>query len=133
MHEAKGYKVQKEKVPMDFCRWENKTIKQKPITIKLKEENTKKIKVKESIKTLGVHTHPSLNQDNEHEHVKTKLILSIKKIIKTDIRMCKVHMHFNICMLKMCILDVEQLSLMQKNKIIEENMRITNDKKVGIG
>ena len=72
MCKAKGGKVQKEKVSMCCWQWENQTIKEKPITIKLKDENIKQLKEKESIKMLGVFIHSNLNWDNKHEHVKTK-------------------------------------------------------------
>ena len=46
--------------------------------IVLKDENAKQLKAKERIKTLGVHVNPSINWDKECEHIKTKLIKSIK-------------------------------------------------------
>ena len=47
--------------------------------MRLKDENIKQLKAKESIKALGVLVRPILTWDGEHEHVKTKLIFSIRK------------------------------------------------------
>ena len=47
--------------------------------IKLKDEIIKQLKVDVSVKTLGLHVNPSLNQNDDYEHVKNKLQISIKK------------------------------------------------------
>ena len=66
----------------------------------------KQLKENECVTTLGVLVNPSLNWDDEHECVKNKLTMAIKKTMRTEIIMWQIHMHFNRCMLKMCILVV---------------------------
>ena len=60
-------------------KWENQKIKITPMKIKLKDEIIKQLKVDVSVKTLGLHVNPSLNQNDDYEHVKNKLQISIKK------------------------------------------------------
>ena len=92
--------MQQNKVSMHSCKWVNQTIKEKSTAIKLKDENAKQLKVNESIKTLGIFINSSLNWNDEYEYVRNKLIISSKKIIRIEIRMHQVLMHFNVFMLK---------------------------------
>ena len=55
--------------------------------------------MEESVKTLGACTNPRLNWNDEHEHIKNKLIISIKKIIRSKSRLNQAHIHFNMHML----------------------------------
>ena len=65
----------------------------------LKDEIVKQLKSNDSVKTLGVFINPSLNWNNEHEHVKNKLIKPIKKIMIKEIIIFQVHVIFNMCIL----------------------------------
>ena len=67
--------------------------------IKLKYKIIKQLKVEESINKLGVYINPSLNWNDECECVKKKLIKSINKIIRAEIKTYQVHMCFIIHML----------------------------------
>ena len=53
--------------------------------IKLKDEILKQLKEDKSIKTLGMHMRPSLNQNDEHEKVK-KIDDINKKIMSKQIK-----------------------------------------------
>ena len=57
------------------------------------------MQVDESIKTIGVCANPSLNWNDEFEHVKKKMTVSIKKLMRTEMKTHQAHVHFNMCML----------------------------------
>ena len=54
MHEATGWKVQKEKVVVCSWKWKDNHVTNVNVEIKLKEEVVKQRMVNESVKTLGV-------------------------------------------------------------------------------
>ena len=64
---------------MHCQKWGNQKTKIIPIKIKLRDETIKQLKVNENIKTFGSRKTPILNQDDEHKHIKNKLIISIEK------------------------------------------------------
>ena len=74
---------------MCFWKWDDQRINIAPIKTKLKDRTIKQLKINESIKTLGVHVRPSVNRDDEYEHTKNKLIISIKKITRIEIKFIK--------------------------------------------
>ena len=84
--------------------------------IKLKDKIIKQLEANERIKTLGVRMSPSLNRDDECDHDKNKLIISIKSIMRKEMKMCQYHTHFNISCQKICVQDVEQFSLIQNKQ-----------------
>ena len=84
-------KFKKEKVSVHCWQWDNKTTKENPVTTNLKDEITKQLKVKESIKAPGVLTSPSISQDDKHQYAKDKSALSIKIIMRTGTRLYQAH------------------------------------------
>ena len=69
------------------------------VDIKLKEEVIKQIKVHDSVKTLGVCVNPQLNWNVQFEYVKNKMQNTVRKLMRTEMRVHQVHMRFNTYML----------------------------------
>ena len=59
-HEATGGEVQNDKVIMHGRKWKNYKIVKVPMNVTMSEEKIRMINVKDSIKTLGTCTSPSL-------------------------------------------------------------------------
>ena len=48
-----------------------------------------------SVNTLGVHVNPILHWKDQFEYVKNKMIVTIKKLIRKEMKACQDHMCFN--------------------------------------
>ena len=84
---------------MNIWKWKNNTIVEVTINIEINEEKIKIIEVRTSVETLGTHISPSLNYRDEFEHVKQKMEVYMKKIMRTDMNMHQVCLYFNTRML----------------------------------
>ena len=69
------------------------------VEIKLKEEVIKQIMVDKSVKTLGVCLNPMIEWKDQYEHVKKKIQITIRKLMRTDVKVHQECMHFKMCML----------------------------------
>ena len=49
-----------------------------------------------SVKTLGLHVNHMLDWKDKFEHVKNKMIVTIRKLMRTEIKTCQAHV-FLIC------------------------------------
>ena len=58
------------------------------------------LKVKEAIRTVGVHTCPQLQWDGQFKVMKDKMIKSIAKLNSIEIKTYLMHLYFNACLLK---------------------------------
>ena len=65
----------------------------------VKRRDNESTKRRHKHKNVGAHENPSLNWKDEDEHVKNKMITSIKKIMRTEMKRHRAHMHFNTCTL----------------------------------
>ena len=52
-----------------------------------------------SVKTLGIYLNPMIDWKDQHEHVKNKIQVTIKKLMRTDMKQYQTHIHFNVHML----------------------------------
>ena len=55
----------------------------------------KKIMVNVSIKTLGVYLNPIIEWKDQHEDVKSKIQVTIRRLMRIEMKSCQAHMHFN--------------------------------------
>ena len=69
------------------------------MNIKLKNELIKQLQVNVSVKTLGVHINPRLNWNDEFEYVRKKMIVTIRKLMRTEMKTYQAHMYYNVYML----------------------------------
>ena len=63
--------------------------------IQVKKEVIKQMIVNAGIKTLGVYLNPIIDWKDQHDHVKNKMLLAIKKLMRTCMTSYGAHMCFN--------------------------------------
>ena len=77
------------------------------IELKLKDEVIKQMMVNFSVKTLGVYLNPMIEWKDQHENVKSKVQVTMKKLMRTETKAHQVHICFNACILTNVFLVVE--------------------------
>ena len=80
---------------MHSQKWKNNNIVEALTKVQKHEEKIKIIKMKNSVKILGVYIIPLLSWKDEFEHVKHKMKLSIKRLMKSCMKMNQVCLYFN--------------------------------------
>ena len=74
---------------------ENEKVKNTPMEIKLKNEIIKQLQVNDGVKKLGACVNSGLNWNDEFDYKKNKITLSIKKLMRTDMKTQQAHVCFN--------------------------------------
>ena len=82
-----------------FLEWITEKITNKSIGIKLKDEVIKQLQVNNSVKMLGVHVNPVLDWNDQFEYFKNEMRVTIKKLMRTEIKTYQDHVHNNVHML----------------------------------
>ena len=104
------------------------------IELQLKDEVIKQVHVSISIKTLGVYVNPMLDWKDQFECITNKIIVTIKKLMRTEMKTHQVHMCFNTCMLTNVFFGCDIVKFNEKQlrefKIIYEIPMI---RKLGLG
>ena len=78
------------------------------VEIKLNEEGIKQITVNESIKTSGVHANPQIEWNNQCEHVKNKMQVIVRKLMRIEMKVHHTHVFFfNLHVLTNVFIEVE--------------------------
>ena len=71
------------------------------VELKLREEVIKHMMLNVSIKTLGIYLNPMIEWKDQHEYVKNKTQVTIKKLMGTEMKVHQAQMNFNVCVLTM--------------------------------